>query len=245
MYLVIDIGNTRLKILLFDKNHLVTEKHVFDKWKWDELTDWIKKKYNGCAAILSSVVHHPEEWEIALRSIVRYLLVLDHRTPLPFTNLYKTPETLGRDRIAAVAGAMALLPDKNVLVIDAGTCIKYDFIDHAGNYHGGSILPGITMRYQALQHYTAKLPLVQKQRLDDFIGYNTETAIRTGVQIGVLGEMEGFYHRYKERYETIEIVLTGGDASFFANTLLNVPVHTVTDLIPLGLIKILLYNDLS
>jgi type III pantothenate kinase len=138
---------------------------------------------------------------------------------MPFKNLYGTPKTLGVDRLALVSAASAQFSGKDVLVIDAGTCITYDFITKENSYLGGAISPGLRMRYQALNNLTAHLPLLDTKRPDHFIGQSTEQAIHSGVVFGVLNEMEGVIEAYKEKYSDLTVILTGGDANFLSKQL--------------------------
>ncbi|MFD2148184.1 type III pantothenate kinase [Mucilaginibacter antarcticus] len=137
-------------------------------------------------------------------------------------NHYKTPHTLGLDRLAAVTGANYLYPQQNNLVIDGGTCITYDFIDAGANYFGGSISPGLNMRYKALNYYTAVLPVVnQDKNFADDAGDDTETAIKSGVQNGIKHELMGFIDSYAKHSPQLNIILTGGDGIFFDTLLKN------------------------
>jgi len=137
----------------------------------------------------------------------------------PFTNLYKTPDTLGVDRMVLASGAVLKYPKTNRLVIDAGTAITYDFVDAMDNYLGGAISPGLRLRYKALNDYTAKLPYLEKTEEDFFIGQNTSESIHSGVVNGVIHEIEGFIDRYRTTYENFIIILTGGDTDFLAKRL--------------------------
>ena len=156
--------------------------------------------------------------------------------------MYKRqPKTLGKDRLAAVVGAFALYSGENTLVIDAGTCIKYDLITLKGVYSGGSISPGINMRFQGLHTFTAQLPLLEKKAVRNLIGSNTTTAIRTGVQLGAILEMEGFIKKYEDQFGRINVILTGGDANYFANNLKS-KIFVNHQLVLIGLNKILNHN---
>src|SRR5690606_31273094 len=143
----------------------------------------------------------------------------NHNSKFPFINQYKTPETLGIDRMVLAAGTVLKFPNQNRLVIDAGTAITYDFIDKENNYLGGAISAGINLRYKALNNHTAKLPLLEKTDEDFFIGQTTSESIHSGVVNGVLFEIEGFISELRNKYDNFIIILTGGDTDFLAKRL--------------------------
>lgn len=214
MNLTIDIGNTFVKAALFSKGAIIESRaatiNELDPFIENTLYDFPVKHI-----ILSSVINHTDQLIANLASNYKFIY-LDHYTRLPFVNNYSTPETLGKDRLAAVAGASAVFPDKNVLVIDAGTCIKYDFINAQKEYFGGAISPGITMRYKALNHFTQKLPLLSPlSEMPELTGDTTAASIHSGVQIGVLGEVKENIHLYMEKFKNISVILTGGDMKYF------------------------------
>ena len=139
----------------------------------------------------------------------------------PFENLYQTTKTLGIDRLVLATGAVIRFPGQNRLVIDAGTCVTYDFINDKNQYLGGAISPGIRLRYQSLHNYTAKLPLLSIQEPDNFIGNSTQNSIHSGIINGLTNEIDGFIDEYKQQYSNFIIILTGGDAEFLAKRLKN------------------------
>ena len=139
----------------------------------------------------------------------------------PFKNLYETPETLGIDRMVLASGATIQFPNKNRLIIDAGTCITYDFVDEEDNYLGGAIAPGIRLRYESLHHFTAKLPLLKKEYPKNTIGNSTEESMHSGIVNGVIFEIEGYIDYFKSKNANFIIILTGGDADFLAKKLKN------------------------
>ena len=159
MNLIIDVGNTRVKVAVFEQDTIVS-KFVFDKKKIVSEIKKIISNYNISLAIISAVATLPEEKLKELRQFLD-LMELNHQTNVPFDNKYETPTTLGVDRIALASGGIHKFPNKNVLIIDAGTCITYDFINKKGEYLGGAISPGIRIRYKALHDYTSKLPLLK------------------------------------------------------------------------------------
>ncbi len=238
MNIAIDVGNSRTKIAHFKEGKLV-HRDVIKKLKLDYFQS-LFKSHKIEHAILSSVAERSEEVE-AFLSQQCHFIVLDHETPLPYINQYKSPETLGKDRIAAVAGAHHLYPESNCLVIDVGTCITLDFLNKEGVYFGGTITPGIRLRYQAMHHFTARLPLVKRQRLDNFIGYNTETCIRSGAQEGSIMEIQGFIRRYEEVFGEINTIMTGGDTEYFVSQLKS-RIFAHPNLVLEGLNQILAYN---
>ncbi|MCW9037866.1 type III pantothenate kinase, partial [Altibacter sp.] len=146
---------------------------------------------------------------------------LSHDAHLPYTNKYSTPTTLGVDRIALVSAAARKFPKKNVLVIDAGSCITYDFLSAENSYLGGAISPGIEMRYKAMHTFTAKLPLLDTSTPKKLIGDSTATSMHSGVIHGVLHEIEGFIQAYSEKFSDLTIILTGGDTQFLRDSLKN------------------------
>ena len=163
-------------------------------------------------------------------------------TPVPITNRYRTPETLGSDRLAAVIGASSLKPGKDLLIIDAGTCITYEVIDARGNYWGGNIAPGMQMRLRALHEFTARLPLIEAEGEVPGMGYNTETAIRSGVLRGMKYEIEGYIKSMRSKFPHLLVFLTGGDHINFDTNIKNI-IFTDKYIVPRGLNKILDYNE--
>jgi len=219
MNLVIDLGNTSAKIGLFSSGELKAHL-VLPEFRMSELHNFMSANGEPKRVILSSVIKKNEELENWLNK-KNFFLKLDNKTLLPIEKLYKTPETLGNDRIAAAVGANNLFPSQNVLAIDAGTCIKYDFVNEKNQYLGGNISPGIGMRFKALNAFTAQLPLVSQAEDNELCGGSTEQAIRLGVQLGALEEVKGIINRFKSRYHNMKVILTGGDSSFFDNELKN------------------------
>jgi type III pantothenate kinase len=192
-------------------------------------------------AILSSVKPVDEDLITFLSQNFQLFIELDQHTPLPIENLYETPETLGKDRIAAAVGANELFPGQNVLIIDAGTAITYDMVSEKNEFLGGNISPGLQMRFKALNQFTGKLPLINYS--DDFqlIGRNTEEAIRAGVQNGILYEIERTIETFNRNYENLQIVMTGGDSIFFDKKL-NYSIFVHFNLTLIGLNRILEHN---
>jgi type III pantothenate kinase len=216
MNLVIDIGNTRSKIGLFQEKTLV-EQAIWTDWTLAELLTYSNQ--NGVRCVIFSSVAAPNT---ALKEELEdhfNVLELTHETALPFQNLYRTPLTLGKDRLAGVAGAQALYPDQHCLVVDCGTCIKYDLITSDGRFHGGNIAPGVRMRIRAMHHFTARLPEVSMEMPENTIGYSTQTALQNGAIRGAVLEIEGFAQLFRQRASPLQVVLTGGDAAFLKDYL--------------------------
>jgi type III pantothenate kinase len=217
--LVIDIGNTFTKAAIFEGDELIFTDHYISLD--DGVLDSLLTKHTIDKALISTVKKQNESWEPALKQKTQ-LIYFNAALAKGINNHYKTPHTLGLDRLAAVIGANHLYPQQNNLVIDGGTCITYDFVDSGANYFGGSISPGINMRYKALNYYTAVLPVVNQDK--DFksnAGDDTETAIRSGVQNGIKFELTGFIESYAKHNTGLNIVLTGGDGIFFDTLLKN------------------------
>ena len=209
MNLIVDIGNTGCKMDLYDGVKML-EFCKAENCQMKISDDWCAS-YSIDKAIVSSVIDVPQNIERQLDKlpcpIVRFSTTMD----LPVKVLYKTPHTLGADRLAAVIGAQGEAPGRDILVIDAGSAITYDFLDADGNYHGGNISPGIRMRLSALHKLTGKLPLVASEGDTPALGYNTETAIRSGVIRGVEYEINGYITEIRKKYPSVLIFLTGGD----------------------------------
>lgn len=236
MNLVIDYGNSAAKVGIFDHQNLV-EKHGFtDK---EKLRHFLKT-VGGENAIVSSVNEDAGEVASWLTTTGRKF-ILDKLLPLPIVNLYATPTTLGVDRLAGVCGARQIFPLQNCLVIDAGTCITYDFLDNQAQYHGGGIGPGLTMRFKAVHTFTAKLPLVSPKEHVPLIGTSTESCIQSGVVNGLLSEIDGIIKQYADKFEGLRVILCGGDARFFENQL-KASIFASPELVLIGLNSILNHN---
>lgn len=236
MNLVIDSGNSAAKVGIFDHQRLV-EKGTFSTLQ--DLEGFVREAHYT-HVIISSVkadVQSISSWADKAARV----LVLDKELPLPITNLYATPDTLGMDRLAGVCGANELFPGLPSLVIDAGTCITYDFIDERANYHGGSISPGLFMRFRAVHTFTAKLPLVSPIKDAALIGTSTESSIQSGVVNGLLAEMEGIIERYERQFSGLRVILCGGDVGFFENQL-KASIFASPELVLHGLNSILIHN---
>lgn len=208
--LIIDIGNTVAKLAVFDGGRLVEVART-DNGALQGLPAFVAKWRGSIGkAVVSTVVDLANEVDERLSRLPFPCLRIGGGTPLPVTNLYETPETLGNDRIAAVVGANAMFPGRDILVIDSGTCITYDFVDASSRYHGGNISPGLSMRFKALHAFTSRLPLVGGDGRMPDCGKDTETAIRLGVVRGVEYEVRSYIDEYSRRHPGLLIFLTGG-----------------------------------
>lgn len=214
MNLTIDIGNTRTKIALFDGETFVREEK-FENTDTEHLLNVVKEKKAEGLAFCSVAAENPLLVE-ALKQLPYPVLEVKGTTPAPVTVAYRTPETLGADRLAAVVGAVTLKPQTDLLVVDAGTCITYDFVDAAGNYLGGNISPGVEMRLEALHNCTARLPRIEADGDTPDIGHDTETAIRAGVVRGIGYELQGCIRHWQKDTPTYAFFSQEATASLSA-----------------------------
>ena len=214
MNLIIDIGNTLTKVAVFSGQEICFNK-IYESLTLHEVKVLVNK-FNIVHSIISEVKTVEEELENYLKTTTHFIQ-LDHQTPLPFTNLYTTPATLGKDRLALAAAASKLYPHMNVLVIDAGTCITYDMVNEENEYIGGGISPGLALRLRSLAEFTGKLPRVKitDHEMIPLVGNSTESAIKSGVVNGIKHEIEGAIHQFSEQYNDLKIVLTGGNIERF------------------------------
>jgi type III pantothenate kinase len=240
MNLVLDMGNTLTKAGLFEKGTIRQTFSVKDK---EELQQIVQENTFD-AMLVSSVVDVPA-WLKSLTDRNAQYMLLDASTPLPFTNLYLTAQTLGTDRLAAVAGAMKLFPGKCALAIDAGSCITYDMLDDQQCYHGGAISPGVQMRCRAMHTFTARLPLVhiKPEQSDDIslLGNHTVGALQSGAYYGTLAEITQMIRMYEDKFADLQVVICGGDAALLGKGL-KVAHQIAPELLLIGLNAILDYN---
>lgn len=236
MKATIDFGNTRGKVVVFDYQGEMRDHTILPE-NGNGLLEYMRK-WEVEQAIVSSVVP-------AKLAAVKEMLPADfplyrlsHKTPLPIENAYKTPHTLGMDRLAAIVGAWSLFPEKASLVVDMGTCITYDFITDQGVYLGGAISPGLNMRGKAMHAFTAALPEPNTYDHAPLIGQSTEECLRSGAVNGVVFELEGYRQACQLRFEIFNTVLCGGDAQFF-ETKLKAPIFVCQELVSIGLYTIL------
>ncbi|AUC82452.1 type III pantothenate kinase [Lacinutrix sp. Bg11-31] len=241
MNLIIDVGNTYTKLAIFKKNKLIEKARVETKKCIIEIRKLQKDNKSVKSAIVSSVGKLDDEALEFLKNEFK-LQILTHKSKLPFKNLYSTPKTLGIDRIALVCASVQQFPDNNVLIIDAGTCITFDFINTKNEYLGGAISPGIRMRYKAMHNQTANLPLLETEVPKYFIGDATATSMHSGVVNGVLNEIDGCISQYKEEYQDLTVILTGGDTKMLSKQLKS-SIFANSNFLLEGLNFILQYNQ--
>ncbi len=233
--LCIDIGNTLIKAAVFEGYEL-KEKKVFENH--EALISWFLDK-NFSNVIISSV--RANEPEIQNAFSASHIVMFNPGLSIPVKNSYRTPQTLGKDRLASVVGATSVFPGQNCLVIDAGTCITFDLITSEGEYLGGAISPGLLMRFKALNYFTAKLPLLTPEMNTPVVGYDTGSSIRSGVQNGMVYEIQGVIEKYGQLYPGLIVILCGGDSSFFESKIKGT-IFAFPDLVLIGLNHSLLYN---
>ncbi|MBI1286877.1 MAG: type III pantothenate kinase [Flavobacteriales bacterium] len=238
MNLAIDIGNSRTKWARFNHRDVI-ESGMTPETDWDALMSIIDFHPKD-AVTISSVVHLPEPFLNFCAN--RNVLLIDHSTPIPLKNNYSTPSTLGMDRLCSAIGAKSLFPENPVLVIDIGTCIKFEFVSNDSTYEGGNISPGLRMRFASLNNYTSKLPSLEPELTDGPIGRSTTEALRLGVQQGMLFEICTMIETMKALHPDLKTVGTGGDLPFFVNDLKT---HIFADLLLVlrGINEIYLHNS--
>ena len=232
--LCIDAGNTKVKIALFTDGSLDWHE---ERMETDfDPNEFLSYSFDGVAiSDVGEVFNYTK-----LSHAAKYFVHLDHSIPLPLTITYETPETLGRDRIAAVIGAQKRY-DSACVVIDIGTCITLDFADKEKRFLGGNISPGLKMRLDAMHHFTDRLPQLEIDSPTNYIGKTTNQAMLNGAVNGIAHEIEGFISRLTQHYPELAVVFTGGGAEFFANRIKReIFVHPF--LILEGLNEILYYN---
>jgi len=240
MKLVIDVGNSKIKLAVFNTNTIIKKISVHKKEFINQVLS-LEKEFNIHNLILSSVANlNPLELDFLKKNFT--LFYIDHSKKLPFQNLYETPKTLGVDRLALTAGAVLRYPHKNVLIIDAGTCLTYDFISKDKHYLGGAISPGVYLRYKSLNAFTAKLPLLDVKLPQRLIGKNTNESIHAGVVLGIVNEIDGLISTYRHQYLGLTVILTGGDSLFLSDQLKN-SIFVHSDILLEGLNYIFEFNQ--
>lgn len=238
MNLVLDFGNTRIKMAFFEGTRLLNEK-TFESVEELLVSGVLNQKFKH--ALISSVTqNHLKILEIL--SPESKVKVFNAQTPIPLKNAYKTPETLGSDRILSSIASFTLFPNQNVLTLDAGTCIKYNFVNQNNEFLGGAISPGIPMRLKAMHNFTSALPLIEPEEgFEQWLGNDTRTSMLSGAQLGAAFEVDETINRYKSRYPDLMVVLTGGDSHYLLGQLKN-PFFANPNSLLLGLNTVLLYN---
>ena len=219
MNLVIDVGNSTVKLGVFDHGKLIEKRQCeIDSFQL-VVNDLLRSNTKIDTAISSNVANR--ELENILDSLLIPIIRLNYKLKFPYKIAYNTPETLGVDRLALAAAAFYNYPQKDVLVIDAGTCITYDIVNASGVYLGGSISPGLQLRYKSLHEFTSRLPLLSKKQPHNLIGSSTTEAIHNGVVYGIVDEIDGQINRFVKQYPDLTVILTGGDCNFLSNQLKN------------------------
>lgn len=238
MNLVIDAGNTLIKLAVFDDNEII------DEWKgqdvdWDVINSF-QNQYTIDAIIVSDVSGALHDLSERMESKVRVIRMTTD-LPTPLTLNYKSIETLGTDRLAAAVYSWSLFPGASTLTIQAGTCITYEITNNQSEYLGGSISPGLDMRLKALHTFTAKLPLVKKEEIEFLTGKSTHESILSGVINGCSAEIDGIIDQYKKIFPDLMVVFGGGDTFFFDKRLKN-RIFATANLVLKGLNIILEHN---
>ena len=240
MQLILDFGNTFQKCAVFDNENMVSDVK-FENISLQDISDYSKGFPLIKSCILSSVMNTPNDILEYLRSNYAFI-ELDSSTKVPIYNKYSTPETLGKDRLAAAVAVSKLAKNKAALSIDIGTAIKFDIVNSEKEYLGGSISPGLFLRFKALHTFTAKLPLVDYNNLHALIGSDTQSSILSGVMNGAIAEVNEFIEMYKSQYNGILIFITGGESIYFVNHIKS-EIFAVSNLVLIGLNEILLFNE--
>ena len=236
----VDLGNTTAKVACFDSGS-ITEEHSFFMDQQEILFEWIGKQPRADACIVSNVGKDNPVLYAALRSSSARFMEFDEQTPIPVIIEYETPRTLGKDRLAALVGAITLFPATDVLVIDAGTAITIDLLTADGHFRGGVISPGLTTRFRSLHQFTARLPMGSIVPPVAYPAVNTQDAVNAGVVQGAIYELEAYIRHCSALYPSLKVLGTGGDAIFFADQLKNC-IFVVPKLVYTGLHRILHYN---
>jgi len=243
MKLIIDIGNTFSKLAVFDKDTVVSFQ-VIKSLDVQALIRVLKKFPQISSSIISSVALH----DVKLNEVLMqhgYFIELNYSTPVPFINKYSTPTTLGKDRIAIASAAAKLHPNKNTLIIDAGTSITYDLVTSNNEYLGGGISPGLKMRFDALHNFTHKLPLIELPNHDEkigLIGNSTKTSILSGVVNGTMLEIQSIINQYSSSFSPLISVISGGDYKYFEK-LVKSGIFAAQNIVITGLKCILDFNE--
>ena len=239
MNLVVDIGNTLLKLAVFDGGRLVAQQCVGELR--EETFAGLLGGARAARAVVASTRGEAPAIVEAVRRHTDYLLEFTPATPVPIGNAYLTPATLGRDRLAAAVGAATFYPGRNALIVDFGTAVTLDFVSADGVFRGGCISPGMAMRFRALHEYTAALPLCDATDSAELLGRTTDEAVRLGVMNSLAFEIEGYIARMQGEIEDLCVIFTGGDTNFFAKRIKNT-IFANCNLVFWGLNRILEYN---
>ena len=248
MNLCIDQGNSRTKVALMTDDGKLINHFIYKQFSSSDV-ERLFDLYDISDSIISSVVNIEAAVVNTLNRRSQHFVLFDHMTPVPIINQYDTPQTLGLDRLAAAVGAKHICPNENLLIIDAGSAITYDFVTAEGAYIGGNIAPGVKMRFTILQRMTKKLPLVEAEEneLIPLFGKNTRDAIAAGVIRGIAYEVKGYMRTLNEKMPHFQTFLTGGHAPFILNNVRSSrtekrDIHYEKNLVLIGLNEILMFN---
>ncbi len=248
MNLCIDQGNSRTKVALMTDEGKMIKDLIYKQFSSTDV-ERLFDLYDITDSIISSVVNVEAAIVNTLSRRSQHFVLFDHMTPVPIVNKYGSPETLGQDRLAAAVGAKSLCPNENLLIIDAGSAITYDFVSEQGEYLGGNIAPGLKMRFTILQRMTKKLPMVEagENELIPLFGTNTRDAIAAGVIRGMGYEVKGYMRTLREKMSHFQTFLTGGNAPYVLNNVRTSrteerPIRYEKHLVLIGLNTILVYN---
>lgn len=243
MNLTIDQGNSRTKVALFNDEGRIVKNFIYKSFAASDI-EKLFALYPISDSIISSVVNIEPAVVNALNRLSKHFVLFDHFTPIPIRNGYNSPETLGQDRLAAAVGAAYLCPKQNILIIDAGSAITYDFVSEEGEFVGGNIAPGIKMRLTMLHRMTKKLPQVEveENELLPLFGKTTRDAIAAGVIRGIVYEVKGYIRSLNAQLKQLTVMLTGGNAPFIANNSRNTSFQLEKNLVLIGLNQILEHN---
>lgn len=218
MNLIIDAGNTAVKLAVFEEGQLILTQHVGAVYQDFKA---ISEEYPKINSVLICDVRGLD-WDFLNRIFdSKNIFKTASSLRFPFDNTYKTPKTLGVDRMGLMAAAAKTYPKQNVLVIDVGTCITYDILTQENTYVGGLISPGYTMRYKSLNKFTGKLPLITYESIEASLGVDTQSSIQAGVYHGVFHEIQGQIDHFRHKYQDLTIILTGGDCKQLSKRLKN------------------------
>lgn len=237
MNAVVDVGNTFIKIGIFEFEKLKQTSTVGSASEVKKIIE----KHKPENVLISSVSILATEISKTIEDLERNLIIFDSDTKIPIKNKYETPETLGADRIAGAVGANFMFPNQNCLCIDAGTCIKFDFVGSDASYLGGSISPGINMKFRALNNFTTRLPLIEPEGDANLIGRSTYQSIMSGVLNGTIAEVQGMIDAYARIFDNLKIIICGGDSKFF-ETRIKGTIFVIPELVLIGLNRILQHN---
>lgn len=257
MNLIVDIGNTLVKLAVFADGRLVAQRSVgqlhpglFDDLRAEAAQEVGAQGADGAdgavpgrfaRAIVSSTRGAVDGIVAEVARQCDAVLEFTPATPVPIGNAYRTPETLGRDRLAAAVGAVELFPGRNVLIVDFGTAVTLDLVSADGIYRGGCISPGMQLRFKSLHDYTARLPLCGPTETEGLQGATTQEAVQWGVMNSLSFEIEGYIGRLRSEFADLCVIFTGGDAKFFVKRIKNT-IFASCNLVLAGLNRILEYN---